>query len=265
VHLVTPTWPSGHRCALALAFTVNALEIDDKAVSPRSYAPTGTARLLRLLADADVQATFGWSPAAAEAWADLLSTCAGDGHDIALLHPTVGRSPLLTSPARTSDVPTDLTGALDRLRSLRAGDVSGVIWGAHAIDDSTWLSMTEAGISWITCLPSADIPTINGMAGTDQPIVEIPVWGHSSAGDVASRLIVGTDSVLTRWRDDLDVLRDEGALLGMRLDTAVAGQPSFSRALLHLLDDATDLGDVWVARLGDISQWWLERDREVRR
>lgn len=261
MHLVTPTWPSGHRCALTLAFTVDASGIVGQAIPPLSYAPTGTARLLRLLADAGVHATFGWSPAAAEAWPDLLGTCIGDGHEIALLGPAGGPPPLLASPARPFDVPTDLTGALSRLRSLGAADVSGVIWRASAIDDPAWLSIAKAGISWVSRPPGVDLPTINGMAGTDQRIVEIPVWDHS-AGDGASGSIVGTDAVLTRWRDDLDVLRDEGALLGVRLDTAVAGQPSFSRALLHLLDDATDLGDVWVARLGDISQWWLQRDRE---
>jgi len=262
MRLVTPTWPSGHRCALAIAITVDAPTVDRQAVKPGGYAMTGSARLLRLLADVDVRATFGWSTAAAETWPGLLSQCASDGHEIASFIPHCSPAPGPPTLVDTSDRALHLSTAINRLRVLGAEDVTGLIWGADAVDDSFRSGVTRSGIAWLSRAPWADLPTIADAAENSPAVVEIPVWDRSSAAGSAG---FGIESTLARWRDDLDVLRDEGALLGVRLDAAVAGQPGFSRALLHLLDDATDLGDVWVARLGEIGGWWLERDREERR
>ena len=63
------------------------------------------------------------------------------------------------------------------------------------------------------------------------------------------------------WRDDLDVLRDEGGLMCLTLHPFVSGRPAPSRALARLLDYAIDLGDVWIARADQIARWWLERGR----
>jgi hypothetical protein len=37
----------------------------------------------------------------------------------------------------------------------------------------------------------------------------------------------------------------------------VSGRPATSRALTSVLDYAIDLGDVWIARAGDVAQWWV--------
>ena len=66
------------------------------------------------------------------------------------------------------------------------------------------------------------------------------------------------------WRDDLDVLRDEGGLMCLTLHPFVSGRPGPSRTLAWLLDYAIDLGDVWIARADAIANWWLRRSADPR-
>lgn len=260
MRLVTPTWPAGHRSALAIAFRVDGAEGGGAATPPPTYTATGTARLLRLLADAGVQATFGWTAAASEIWPHLLERCIEDGHEVALISPPAA----MTLDHSPTDVEASLTAAVERLQANGADRVAGLLADRIDVTDPPRAMLSEIGMTWLARPAWADLPEIAGAVGDDRRIVETPVWAHSSGDGETGASVLGTEAALSRWRDDLDVLRDEGPLLALSFDAADAGQPGFSRWLLHFLDDASDLGDVWVARLGDISRWWLERNREGR-
>jgi peptidoglycan/xylan/chitin deacetylase (PgdA/CDA1 family) len=85
-------WPGGHRCALCLSFDVDGPygeanyqpASNTYAISQTEYDPFGTRRILEILADADVPATFCWVGKEAQDRPELVHRAAGQGHEIAL-------------------------------------------------------------------------------------------------------------------------------------------------------------------------------------
>ncbi|MBA3416281.1 MAG: polysaccharide deacetylase family protein, partial [Chloroflexia bacterium] len=85
-------WPGGHRAALCVSIDVdgvygeaNSRDPDDVYwISQTLYDPSGTDRLLGLLADAGVQATFCWVGRAAEEQPEQVRRAVAEGHELAL-------------------------------------------------------------------------------------------------------------------------------------------------------------------------------------
>src|SRR5688572_29965002 len=85
-------WPGGHRSALCLSFDVDRPygernyqpATNGYAISQTEYDPFGLRRILGILADADVPATFCWVGAEATDRPELVRAAVDQGHEIAL-------------------------------------------------------------------------------------------------------------------------------------------------------------------------------------
>jgi peptidoglycan-N-acetylglucosamine deacetylase len=256
-------WPAGHRSALCVSIDVDGRygEANSRAaeetywLSQTAYDPTGTVRLLNLLADFGVQATFCWVGRVAEEQPVLLRRCVADGHEIALHtwdHRPYNR---LSRQEQAEDMQKTLA-ALQRLGGVAP---AGHKTGGWRFDEHTFALAQELGLAWVMDEPGGDLPYFVQPDPTRPPLVQLP---PSRLWDDYTFFVdqtVTPQATFEFWREDLDVLRDDGGLMCLTLHPFVTGRPAPSRALARLLDYAIDLGDVWIARADQIAAWWTER------
>lgn len=260
-----PVWPSGHRCALCLTFDVdgpygeaNYRPADDTYwISQTAYDPVGARRMLVLLADTGVTATFCWVGRAAEDHPELVKRAAGEGHEIALHSWDHRYYNQMTDEEQRADMERT-RDALTRIAGVTPTGHKTASWRFNA---ATHAIAQELGLTWVMDEPGADRPYLIRPDAAHDPLVQLPPsWLWDDYSFFVDRLLT-PDQTFTFWRDDLDVLRGEGGLLCLTLHPFVSGRPGPSRAVARLIDYAIDLGDVWIARADQIARWWLERER----
>jgi hypothetical protein len=117
----------------------------------------------------------------------------------------------------------------------------------------------ELGMLWVMDEPSGDLPYLVQPASSLPPLVQLPPSRWFDDYTVFVDHVLTPRHAFEMWRDDLDVLRDEGGMMCLTLHPFVSGRPGPSRTLAWLLDFAIDLGDVWIDRADRIAAWWLGR------
>ncbi|MGH2561414.1 MAG: polysaccharide deacetylase family protein [Thermomicrobiales bacterium] len=257
-------WPGGHRAVLCLTFDVdgpygeaNYRGDDQYWISQTAYDPAGTNRILNLLADTDVQATFCWVGRAAEDHPYLVKRAASEGHEIAL-HSWDHR---YYNRLSEDEQRADMTRTFETLTRMTGVAATGHKTASWRYDDATHAIAQEIGLMWVMDEPGGDQPYLLQPDPARDPLVQLPPsWLWDDYTFFVDRLLT-PDQTFACWRDDLDVLRDEGGVMCLTLHPFVSGRPGPSRAVARLIDYAVDLGDIWIARADDIARWWLERTR----
>ena len=256
-------WPGGHRSALCISIDVDGIygeanyrDPDDRYwLSQTAYDPSGTRRLLRLLGDSGVPATFCWVGKVAEENPDLVRHAVADGHEIAL-HTWDHRYYTRMTPAEQRE---DMERSVEVLTAVTGVPPVGHKTAGWRYTRETHAIAQELGLLWVMDVPGGDLPFL------DQPNPGLPPLVHLPPSRWYDDYTSFVDQVLTpqatfeAWRDDLDVLRDEGGAMCLTLHPFVSGRPGPSRALARLVDYAIDLGDIWIARADWMARWWLER------
>ena len=245
-------WPPGYRCALCVTIDVdgpygegNYRAPDDTYwLSQTAYDPRGTERLLGILADRGIPATFCWVGRAAEDRPLLVRAAAAAGHEIALHswdHRAYNRMTMAEQRVdmeRTQEFLTRITGSA----------ASGHKTASWRYDDSTAKVAQALGLLWIMDEPGGDVPYLIQPDISRPAIVQLPPsrWFDDYAFFVEN--VLTPEQVFDLWRTDLEVLHDEGGLMCLTLHPFVSGRPGPSRSLAWLLDYAIDLGDIWITR-----------------
>jgi peptidoglycan/xylan/chitin deacetylase (PgdA/CDA1 family) len=235
---------------LALSIVINVAPPEAHPFS--AYAAAGVERLLRVLDDTGVSATTVWTPETALRYTNLLTTVQQAGHDLAISVSSIGD-------------PRELSAALEEIAGRVTGTAPGLVLPASArqVPDRLVAALAETGFGWIgDPAPESDLPRVAvGVNGSR--VVRLPLT-PGATDEAFDRGWTGDHAMLS-WRDDLDILRDEGAFLALQLASWRTGRPGPSRALGRFLDYAIDLGDLWLARMGDIASWWSRRtaDRPI--
>lgn len=259
----TTAWPAGHRAALCVSIDVDGRygEANHRAadetywLSQTAYDPTGTGRLLNLLADFGVHGTFCWVGRVAEEQPVLLRRCVAGGHEIAL-HTWDHRS---YNRLTRDEQREDMGKTLETLERLGGAQPTGHKTGGWRYDEHTVALVQELGLTWVMDEPGGDLPYFVQPDPNRPPVVQLPPSRFWDDYTFFMDNIATAQTAYESWRDDLDVLRDEGGLMCLTLHPFVSGRPGPSRALARLLDYAIDLGDLWIARADQIARWWLER------
>lgn len=259
-------WPGGHRAALCVSIDVDGIygeanyrPADDVYwLSQTLYDATGTERLLNILGDTGVPATFCWVGKAAEETPDLVRRAHDEGHELALHSMDHRYYTRLTAAEQRAD--------MEQTRATLSA-ITGVSPVGHKTPgwrytEDTFRIAQDLGLLWVMDQPSGDLPTMLQPDPDRAPVVNLPPsrWLDDYTYQV--------DHVLTpaawfdAWRDDLEVIRSEGGLMCLTLHPFVSGRPGPSRAIARLLDFAIDLGDIWIARADHIARWWWEREQD---
>jgi peptidoglycan/xylan/chitin deacetylase (PgdA/CDA1 family) len=264
---VASRWPAGHRAALCVSIDVDGVYGEANYRSPDDvywisqalYDPAGTVRLLALLADLGVQATFCWVGRAAEEEPGLVLRAVEQGHELAL-HSWDHRYLLHLSPEEQRFDFERSLAALERIGGVRPVGHKTPGW---RYDAATHAIAHDLGLLWVMDEPRGDLPTLLRPHPTAPPLVNLPPsrWFDDYTYHVDH--VLTPQASFEAWREDLDVLRAEGGGMFLTLHPFVSGRPGPSRQLARLLDYAIELGDVWIARADHIARWWLERDREL--
>ncbi|TNY35099.1 polysaccharide deacetylase family protein [Thermomonospora catenispora] len=259
------TWHGGAAAVVALTFDVDA-ETPILAhggrygrhagtMSHQSYGPdVGLPRILDLLEEMEVPATFfvpGW---VAEHRPGLAASIVERGHEVA--HHSYSHRP-----------PTSLTPQEERAdfeRALEVFQAQGIEIVGHraALWEATWLTtelVAEYGLRYDSSLMGDDrpyrVPTAAG------EVIELPVhWSLDDWEQYAylpephiGSVIESPAKVLELWRAELDGMRHYRCLFNLCAHPFLSGRPGRARALRSFIEYARECGDVSFARCRDIA------------
>jgi peptidoglycan-N-acetylglucosamine deacetylase len=263
---VSGGWHGGAAAVATLTFDVDAetpvLAADRSfahhmsTMSHQAYGPeVGVPRILDLLAELDVPATFfvpGW---VAEQRPGLAASIVERGHEVA--HHSYSHRP-----------PTGMTAAeeradFERALAVFAGQDIPISGHRAALWEASWRTpdlVAEHGLRYDSSLMGDDRPYRLPAAGTE--IAELPV--HWSLDDweqyaflpapAVGSVITAPSTVLEMWRDELDAMRRYRCLFNLCVHPFLSGRPSRIVALRKLIEFALDRGDVRFARCRDVAE-----------
>jgi peptidoglycan-N-acetylglucosamine deacetylase len=263
----TPLWPAGYRAAVCLTFDVdghygeaNHRQPDETYwLSQTAYDPVGVGRILDLLADAGVPATFCWVGRAAEDRPDLVERAVAEGHEIAL-HSWDHR---YYNQMTDDEQRADMVRTFETLSRIARTAATGHKSAGWRFNEQTHRLAQELGLDWVMDIPTGDLPELMQPDPQRPPLVQLPPsWLYDDYSFFVDRVLTPRHA-FEFWRDDFDVIRTEGKLMCLTMHPFVSGRPGPSRALARFVDHAIDAGDVWIARADHLARWWLERHDDV--
>ncbi|GAB3972034.1 polysaccharide deacetylase [Actinoallomurus acanthiterrae] len=259
-------WRAGARCVFTLTFDVDAEAAvlahgrrfagHAMTMSHQAYGPeVGVPRLLELLADLGVPATFfvpGW---VAERRPGLAAAIVEAGHEVA--HHSYSHRP-----------PTGMSAAEERADFERALEVfadQGIAIAGHraALWEATWRTpelIAEHGLRYDSSLMGDDRPYLLATSGAD--VVELPVhWSLDDWEQYAflpdphvGSVIESPAKALEMWRLELDAMRHYGCLFNLTNHPFLTGRPGRAVALRTLIEYALECGDVRFDRCEDVAE-----------
>ena len=224
-------------------------------MSHQSYGPdVGVPRILDLLDELGVPATFfipGW---VAEQRVGLAASIVGRGHEVAH-HSYSHRSPVTMSAAEER---ADFQRALDvfAAQDIEIRGHRAALWGA------SWQTpnlIAEHGLAYDSSLMGDDRPY--RVATDSGPIVELPVhWSLDDWEQYAylpdphiGAVIESPLKVAEMWRAEIDAMRQYRCLFNLCVHPFLSGRPSRIVALRGVIEYALGLGDVQFARCRDVA------------
>jgi peptidoglycan/xylan/chitin deacetylase (PgdA/CDA1 family) len=212
----------------------------------QAYGPlVGVPRLLALLAEYGLTASFFVPGLTAERYPDTGERIAEAGHEVGH-HSYSHRSPVDMSESEERADFERALGALERVGAKPVGH-RAALW------EASWRTpglVAEYGLTYDSSLMDADRPyRLRTEAGT---IAELPPhWGLDDWEQYAylprptiGAVIESPVKVLELWRAELDAMRRHGCLFMLTCHPFLSGRPSRVEALRALIEHALDAGDV---------------------
>lgn len=225
-------------------------------MSHQAYGPdVGVPRLLDLLDETQVPATFfvpGW---VAEQRPGLAASIAERGHEVAH-HSYSHRSPTELTPEEER---TDFVRGLE----VFADQGIPVVGHRAALWEASWqtvILVAEHGLLYDSSLMGDDRPyRIRTRAGE---VVELPVhWSLDDWEQYAflpsphvGEVIESPAKALEMWRLELDAMRRFGALFNLTIHPSLTGHPSRTLALRQLIQYAQECSDVRFVRCREVAE-----------
>ncbi|AYG64122.1 polysaccharide deacetylase family protein [Rhizobium jaguaris] len=252
---LTPPWPEGKRCAVALSFDVdhetNELRDGGKSIARLSWGQyghrRGMPRIMSLLHKHDVMATFFVPAVAAKLYPEEQRAIAEEGHEVGL-HGWIHE--------RNSELPA----ADERDLMLRSAEALELITGARPcgmrtpawdFSEKTLSIAREMGLTYDSSLMADDSCYELLERGERTGIVEIPVeWIRDDAAylwPTANMYGPAPDDVLKIFMREFERAYEEGEMFQLTLHPHVIGYRSRIWILEELILAAKAKGDVWFA------------------
>ncbi|HYV01784.1 MAG TPA: polysaccharide deacetylase [Actinomycetota bacterium] len=259
-------WPEGRRAAVAVTFDLDAESVmlaadPDVARRPslmshQRYGPaTGVPRLLRILAERGVMATFFVPGHSAERFPEVVAQILDAGHEVA--HHGYLHERLIGSTEAEERRYLELgLKALDTAAGVRPAGYRAPWW---EITERTLALLAEYGFAYDSSLFDRDVPyRVETTAG---PLVEVPVsWALDDWEKYAfwpevtgSGVIERPGAVLENWWEEVQAYEAEGGCCVLTMHPFLSGRPARARALASLLDRILERSGIWVATLGEVT------------
>ncbi len=260
-------WPDGKRAALCVTFDMDAeaavLAVDEtfsrrpSVMSHQQYGPvTGVPRLLEMLGDLELCASFFIPGFSAERHPAAVAAIAEAGHEICH-HGYLHRPPgLIDAATERSELELGLA-ALERLAGVRTTVFRAPWWETSA---ATFDLLLEYGFTCDSSLFDRDVPYRLGIGLSE--IIEVPVsWALDDWEKYAflpdpptgSGVIESPTRVQELWWEEIEAYLDVGGCCVLTMHPFLSGRPSRVRALRGLLEKAAAVSDLWIATVGEVA------------
>lgn len=264
-------WPESNKAAMFLSFDVDAETAwtsKDPSHADRlvtmSYGGyedrVGVPKLLSLLRDLKLTATFfipGW---VADVYPGMVENIAADGHEIG----HHGYHHLLPDPG-ADYFDAEITKGFESLARLGITPIGyRAPFGENCFELLQVLQ--KAGIKYSSSWRDDVLPYRHVFPDQTPGIVELPVtasyddWMHGLCARFSPRTILPREQVLSLWQDELDEVRDWGAMVTTVIHPQVSGRPMRLRLLREFLQYAIGKQDVWITSGENIYQHYLQSE-----
>lgn len=259
-------WPDDQRVAVTLTFDFQGGEdvrpmadgkINHETYTQCEYGPhTGIWRILRILKEEDVKATFMVCGAIAERFPDAVKAIAEAGHEVAGhgYHHEVARD---LSKEEENEVIRKTT----EMNASRAG-YRPMGWRSCTQSPNSLELLMDHGYLWNSNTFSHDLPFLWQDAG--RVLVELP---RQPFGDGRTYCGGGRDSgnpedTLTVWKGMFDTFHDESdfapTYCPYQFHPYISGRPGRATTLRRIIRHMKDAGGVWFATGSEVANWCLD-------
>ncbi len=267
-------WPAGARSAVALAFDLDGptgqAMLDGSLWRRPGYFAQGAygpfralPRILDLLDEADVPATFFTPAWVVETWPDACRAVVERGHEMAHHGYRHERYWDLT--------PEEQAGVISHSQRIFR-EVLGTTATGFRTPSGDWHPATprlllDAGFHYSSSLRGDDRPYFLSVDGEPTRLVEIPArWDLDDYASLAytrnpdypagQDRIAGYRATLDNWTREFDGHHAEGLCLTTLFHPKVSGRPGRLMMLERLLAHMRATGDVWFATCHQVARWW---------
>jgi peptidoglycan-N-acetylglucosamine deacetylase len=256
--LLPARWPGDARVAVAISFDSDheTIPLRDGETSPGKLsqgeygARVGAPRILRMLEELDVPASFFVPAVSALLHPGEIAAYVEQGHEVAV-HGWIHERNMLLSHADE----LDLTGrAMDTLEKLAGHRPAGIRTPSWDFSDNTLAIIEELGFVYDSSLMADDEPYELLADGRRTGVVELPVeWIRDDAPYfmmeryASLRPYMPPRGALDIWRDEFDVAYAERGLFQLTLHPHIIGHRSRMVVLRALLEHIRAHSGIWFA------------------
>lgn len=264
--LTPAAWPDGARVAVGLSFDVDTelvwltgAETESPATMSRGQygARTGLDRVLSLLRDYGIPATFFVPAMTMELHPEVVTLIQADGRHELAFHSYAHENPLELDPASERAAYEKGLALFQRHAGVRPLGFRSASWD---LTPATIDIIQELGFRYDSSLMADDRPYQLISGGRDSDLVELPVewilddWPYFQldwdSGEIGLR---SADEVFPIWRDEFDGAWQEGTLFVLTMHPQVIGHRYRIRMLRRLIEHMKSRPGVWFATQADIA------------
>ncbi len=267
--LVPEIWPDSGRVAVGISF-----DFDTETLSLRSSVTTpsvlssgqygaraGIPRILKLLDEYNIKATFFIPAVSAELYSAEVQQIADAGHEIGR-HGWIHEA---TPTLQREDELMLMQRSLDTLERIGGERPVGIRTGSWEYSENTLELISELGLLYDSSLMADDKPYELVSSGLQTGIVELPVewilddypyFGMDRTSAIRPHMTPG--EVLEIWSSEFDMAYDEGGLFLLTMHPQIIGHRSRIIMLEELIKHIQSNPNVWFATHEEIAREALE-------
>ncbi|AWB22707.1 polysaccharide deacetylase [Methylobacterium currus] len=266
-------WPAPYRSAMFLSFDVDAESAwtsKDASHAERlvtmSYgayeARVGTPKLLELLDQLGLKGTFfitGW---AVDAYPAMAEAIVRGGHEIG----HHGYHHLMPDPGAPF-MEEEIERGFETLKRRLGVVPTGYRAPYGEFTDELRRTLVKHGIVYTSSFRDDVRPYRHVLRDRTPGPIELPVtasyddWMHGLSTRFSPRSIFPKEHVLSLWKDELDEVRDWGAMVTTVLHPQCSGRPMRLRLLREFLTYAQGCPDLWITTGEAIAENFLNHER----
>ncbi len=274
---MTYPWPKGIRCAATLSFDVDG-EAGILAVSPKyanslsalswaRYGPkVGVPRILDLLKDKGVKASFFVPGYTAELYPELIKRIYDEGHEIGV------HGYLHEKPSSLGDIEEEaaLVKTLQILKEITGEKPVGYRAPWWDMKTSSPALLVRHGMAYDSSLMDDDAPYT--LTTDDGDLVELPLhWTNDDWEQFAFTVDPPTGGGVIEtcakayelWREEFEGLYHYNRSFVLTMHPEIIGRPARLMMLGRLIDHIQSFEGVWLTTCGDIAQYHLSLEAPV--
>ncbi|MBD9389296.1 polysaccharide deacetylase [Agrobacterium sp. AGB01] len=260
------TWPNDAKCAVALSFDSDhdTFELRDggksiSALSQGHFGPRqGIPRILRLLAEKAIPATFFVPAITALHYPDEQRALIAEGHEIGL-HGWIHERNTLLDETTERDLQYRAADTLEQITGIRPVGIRTPSWD---FSENTLKITAEMGLLYDSSL-MADVDCYELLLdGAPSGVIELPVeWIRDDAAYLVMdrwgglRPQIAPHDILKIFMREFDEAYDEGGLFQLTMHPDIIGHRSRLWILRELIGHIQTRQDVWFATHADVVRY----------